>query len=180
MTSDEPLTVLERSICYRGLAEAFRSPAGGASILDESWIPAPSQNAKTEFLEAFEPAVSKTACALYESAHSNREQTSLYEELIRWYDHFGLQRKAKAELPDHVSVELEFMHFLTYREHISADDEQAISTLRRAEKEFLTKHLHPFSVSILGHSEIFANRYRYLCLEHELFLRRHLQDIGEI
>ena len=180
MTSDEPLTVLERSICYRGLAEAFRSPAGGAGILDESWIPAPSQNAKTEFLEAFEPAVSKTACALYESAHSNREQTSLYEELIRWYDHFGLQRKAKAELPDHVSVELEFMHFLTYREHIAAGDEHAVSTLRRAGKEFLTKHLHPFSMSILGHSETFANRYRYLCLEHELFLRRHLQDIGEI
>ncbi len=70
------------------------------------------------------------------------------------------------------------MHFLTYREHLSAGDENAISILRRAENEFLLKHLHPFSLSILGHSEAFANRYRYLCLEHELFVRRHLQDMG--
>ncbi len=179
MDLDEPITVLERSICYRGLAEAFRSPAGGVGILDEDWIPPPSKNAKTEFLEAFEPAVSKTACALYQSAHSSREQTSLYEELIRWYDHFGLQRKAKAELPDHISVELEFMHFLTYREHLSAGDENAISILRRAENEFLLKHLHPFSLSILGHSETYANRFKKLCVECELFIRRHLADFGD-
>ena len=115
MTSDSSLSPLERSVCYRGLAEAFRSPSGGVGILDETWIPLPSEDANTEFLDAFEPSISKTACSLYQSAHSNREQTSLYEELIRWYDHFGLQRKAKAELPDHISVELEFMHFLSCR-----------------------------------------------------------------
>ncbi len=177
MAQNDPITVLERSICYRGLAEAFRSPAGGVGILDESWIPAPSKNAKTEFLEAFEPAVSKTACALYQSAHSSREQTSLYEELIRWYDHFGLQRKAKAELPDHISVELEFMHFLSYREHLAGDDPVAVNTLRRAQKEFLEKHLHPLSMSILGHSSPFANRFRVLCVENEDFLSQQISAL---
>ena len=179
MAQDEPITVLERSICYRGLAEAFRSPAGGVGILDESWIPPPSKNAKTEFLDAFEPSISKSACSLYQSAHSNREQTSLFEELIRWYDHFGLQRKAKAELPDHVSVELEFMHFLTYREHVSAGDESALNNLRRAERDFLSKHLHPFSLSILGHSDAYANRYKNLCVELESFVHRHLLDLSD-
>lgn len=168
------LSALERSVCYHGLAEAFRSPSGGADLLDEDWIPAPSGNAKTEFLEAFEPSVSKTACSLYQSAHSTREQTSLFEELIRWYDHFGLQRKAKAELPDHVSVELEFMHFLSYREHLAGDDPSAVSNLRRAQNSFLSNHLHPLSVSILGHSSPFANRYKVLCERCEQFLREHL------
>ncbi|MEM1198142.1 MAG: molecular chaperone TorD family protein [Pseudomonadota bacterium] len=173
MSAEPPLTALERSVFYRGLAEAFRSPSGGVNVLDESWIPAPSPNAKTEFLEAFEPSVSKAACSLYESAHSNRDQTALFEELIRWYDHFGLQRKAKAELPDHISVELEFMHFLCYREHLSEGDEAAIGPLRRAQKEFLNNHLHPLSISILGYSQPFANRFKVLCGNCEQFLREH-------
>ena len=177
MTSDISLTPLERSVCYRGLAEAFRSPSGGVGILDESWIPLPSEDAKTEFLDAFEPSISKTACSLYQSAHSKREQTSLYEELIRWYDHFGLQRKAKAELPDHISVELEFMHFLSYREHLAGSDADAVKTLRRAQKEFLEKHLHPLSVSILAHSSPFANRYKVLCVENEDFLSQQIKAL---
>jgi nitrate reductase assembly molybdenum cofactor insertion protein NarJ len=31
--------------------------------------------------------------------------------LVRFYGHFGLAREERAELPDHVTVELEFMHF---------------------------------------------------------------------
>lgn len=175
MAQDGSITILERSVCYHGLAEAFRSPSGGVELLDEAWIPRPTKNAKTEFLEAFEPSVSKTACSLYQSTHTNRDQTSLFEELIRWYDHFGLQRKAKAELPDHVSVELEFMHFLTYREHLSGEDKDAVATLHRAQQEFLQNHLHPFSVSILGHSGSFAARYKVLSQELERFLLRHLE-----
>ncbi len=174
MAQDSPITALERSVCYHGLAEAFRSPSGGVNLLDEDWIPLPSENAKTEFLEAFEPSVSKTACSLYQSAHSSREQTSLFEELIRWYDHFGLQRKAKAELPDHVSVELEFMHFLSYREHLADGDDAAVTRLRRAQNTFLLNHLHPFSASISGCSGPFAPRYRVLCERCEQFLREHL------
>ena len=179
MTATAPLNALELSICYRGLAEAFRSPAGGVDVLDENWIPAPSKNAKGEFLNAFEPSVSDTACSLYQSAHSNREQTALFEELIRWYDHFGLQRKAKAELPDHISVELEFMHFLTYREHLAGEDKDAVQTLRRAQKEFLNKHLHPFSMSISSRSEPFAPRYKALCGNCEQFLREHISTLDE-
>lgn len=177
MAQDPPLSALERSVCYRGLAEAFRSPKGGVGILDESWIPEPSENARSEFLEAFEPSVSKIACSLYQSAHSTREQTSLYEELIRWYDHFGLQRKARAELPDHISVELEFMHFLTYREHLAGEDLEAVSRLQRAQREFLEKHLHPFTMSILEHSSPFANRFKVLCVEIEGFASQHIKAL---
>lgn len=177
MAQDPPLSALERSVCYRGLAEAFRSPAGGSGILDDAWIPAPSEDAKTEFLQAFEPSISKTACSLYQSTHSGREQTSLYEELIRWYDHFGLQRKAKAELPDHISVELEFMHFLSYSEHLADQNPDAVKTLQRAQREFLEKHLHPLSMSILGYSSAFANRYKVLCVETEGFLSQHIKAL---
>ncbi len=144
----EAMSALERSVCYRGFAEAFRSPGGGADIFDETLIPLPSKDASAEFLGAFDPSVSKSGCSLYESAHSEREQMALYEELVRWYDHFGLQRKTRAELPDHISIELEFMHFLAYREHVMESHRDSVETLRSAQRAFLEKHLFPLTKAI--------------------------------
>jgi TorA maturation chaperone TorD len=78
------------------------------------------------FMDAFDPAVSKRASSLHASTHVNREQTDLYQELIRWYDHFGLKRRDGGELPDHLAVMLEFMQFLTFQEQANAADAKAV------------------------------------------------------
>ncbi|MEM7425899.1 MAG: molecular chaperone TorD family protein [Pseudomonadota bacterium] len=172
------MSALERSLCYRGFAEAFRSPRGGTQILSEEVIPAPSVDANTEFLEAFEPSVSKSACSLYASAHSGREQMALYEELIRWYDHFGLQRKARAELPDHVSVLLEFLHFLAHREHVCFEAGEDVSSLLKAQREFLEKYLLPLSASIAGATLNAPERYRVLASELNSFVQQRFVKLN--
>ena len=134
---------LERSAAYGAFAAAFRSGDGGVDVLDESVLPSPPHDAAKAFMEAFDPAVSKRAVSLHASTHVNREQTDLYQELIRWYDHFGLKRRDGGELPDHLSVMLEFVQFLTFQEHANADDSAAVTTLHTAQADFVSRHLVP-------------------------------------
>ena len=178
MSADEALSALERSVIYRGFADAFRSPRGGTDILSDDLIPPPSGNANTEFLEAFDQAVSKDACSLYASAHSSREQMSLYEELIRWYDHFGLQRKAKAELPDHITVLLEFMHFLSHREHVCLEGGEDTSSLLKAQSEFLEKHVVPLAHAVSAGTREASERYWVLAVELSAFTRQHFEQLS--
>lgn len=137
-----------RSLTFRAFAEAFRSPNGGAEIFDESLIPPPTATSNAAFLTAFDPAVSDQACSLYEGSYGTRERTALFEELVRWYDLFGLSREEQADLPDHISVQLEFMHFLTFLEGRHAKDQETRRSLRKAQSDFLERHLIPFSARI--------------------------------
>jgi DMSO reductase family type II enzyme chaperone len=60
------------------------------------------------------------------------------EDLVRFYDFFGYSLAERfAWAPDHLSVELEFMHFLCYGES-SADDDALPFQLAQA--DFATRH----------------------------------------
>jgi DMSO reductase family type II enzyme chaperone len=141
MPPSVPSPALERSTIYRGFADAFRAPGGGADVLDAAIAPARDARVEREFLEAFDPAISRRACALFESQHTGWQQAALFEELVRAYDHFGLRRKDTAELPDHICVELEFLHFLTFQEHLHASDAEAVASVRLAQHDFIERHL---------------------------------------
>ena len=115
---------------YAGLAATFRHPeAGQAHVL-----------APPEYLAAFDPAVSPDAVSLHESSYVSCEASALLEELVRFYEFFGLRRRSEALLPDHLSVELEFMHFLSAREDAAAEA-RATAALRLAQRDFLDRHL---------------------------------------
>jgi DMSO reductase family type II enzyme chaperone len=64
----------------------------------------------------------------------------LMEELVRFYEHFGLQTNA-GDHPDHVSAELEFMHYLAFKETAAIAHQQDVPDLRRAQRDFLERHL---------------------------------------
>jgi DMSO reductase family type II enzyme chaperone len=100
--------------------------------------------------------------SLHASTHVNREQTDLYQELIRWYDHFGLKRRDGGELPDHLAVMLEFMQFLTFQEHANAEDAKAVQTLHTAQADFASRHLVPVVQEIVSKTEVDTPRYREL------------------
>ena len=59
---------------------------------------------------------------------------------MRFYEFFGLAHREGAEMPDHLSVELEFMHFLTHLEAQTREAE-ALDSLRRAQHDFLSRHV---------------------------------------
>src|SRR3972149_6534796 len=67
---------------------------------------------------------------------------AVMEEATRFYHHFGLSLGGQSrELPDHLTTELEFMHFLTFREVAALENGQDRGPYVRAERDFLQRHL---------------------------------------
>jgi DMSO reductase family type II enzyme chaperone len=164
------MTPLERSAVYGGFADAFRKSDGGTDVLDEAMVPPPTEDAAKAFMAAFDPAISKTAVSLHASAHTERDQTDLYQELIRWYDHFGLKRRDGGELPDHLSVMLEFLQFLTAQEEANAGDAEAVGSLHAAQKDFVVRQLLPLVEAVISKLETQQPRYHALPLALRAFL----------
>ena len=134
MTNDSAcLDAAERSDIYKSLASAFTYPQEGRGATNVSGA---------EYTSAFDPSVSEGACSLHEASYVDQDQSSLFEELTRFYDYFGLSRPDDALLPDHIAVELEFMHYLTYLEQqMDASKSGDLKSLRLAQRDFLTRHL---------------------------------------
>ena len=122
----------ERSAVYRVLAEAFTYTGAQSSAFG---ISGPDYN------DAFDPSVEADACSLREGAHGEEDQSSLFEELMRFYEFFGLGRGEGVEMPDHLSVELEFMHYLTHLENQVLDKPDDLVSVRLAQHDFIERHV---------------------------------------
>ena len=72
-------------------------------------------------------------------------EAGVKEEIVRFYDFFGYELTPERQwAPDHLAVELEFLHFLAFRES-RATASQAIESdaelsLRLAQRDFLSRH----------------------------------------
>jgi DMSO reductase family type II enzyme chaperone len=153
---------LERSQVYRAFAAAFRAPDGGSDLFGPDVLPPPPPDAATLFVDTFDPALSKEAVSLSGRTWLKREQADLFEELVRWYSFFDLKRAGSAELPDHIAVELDFMHYLAWREHLHDGGADALASLRRAERDFLTRHLTPMATGLAAALAHRSDRYAVL------------------
>ena len=80
-------------------------------------------------------------CSLNSQFYGNDAPLTLLEELVRFYNFFGLTSgDAPAnELPDHLSTQFEFLHFLCYQEALG--EEGTVDDYRRAQRDFLEHHL---------------------------------------
>lgn len=68
------------------------------------------------------------------------QSSGLREDIVRFYDFFGYGLdKRFAWAPDHLSVELEFMHYLCYQEASGAGD---ILSFQLAQADFAERHLN--------------------------------------
>ncbi len=70
--------------------------------------------------------------------------SKLFEELFRYYEHFGLNLtdNDNANWPDSILVELEFMYYLCHLESIAGSEDDVLS-LQRGQRDFITRHLAP-------------------------------------
>jgi DMSO reductase family type II enzyme chaperone len=155
----------ERSLIYGRLSRVFSYPLkddyeaiiGGyylepfyllgeeiISLLERISYPSSLEEWQQEYTQLFDVGMGTGGppCPLYEGCYRpDWGRSKLFEELLRFYDFFGLGLSPDSrELPDHLTVELEFMHFLTYQE---AKAEDNISYLR-AQRDFLKRHLIPW------------------------------------
>jgi TorA maturation chaperone TorD len=84
-------------------------------------------------------------CALYETAAGSDgdgfRQSQALADLAGFYRAFGLT--VAVDRVDHVAVELEFMHYLAYREAYALERHgpEAVAVLRDAQQRFLAEHL---------------------------------------
>lgn len=170
---EEAARALVRSQIYRALALAFRHPdaesagalAGIAPALVAAAagrVPAGVRGALSELAAAVEGAdleslkeqyvetfghVTVPDCPLYETACGMGDpflQPQTLADLAGFYRAFGLEMAGDArERADHLTVELEFMHYLAYREAYALEHhgEERTAVIRDAERRFLEAHL---------------------------------------
>jgi len=88
--------------------------------------------------------------SFHERTYTNDAASKLFEELFRYYEHFGLDLKDNdnANWPDSILVEMEFMYYLSHLESIAGDEGDVLS-LRRGQRDFLKRHLAPLLSGIV-------------------------------
>lgn len=128
--TEDVLLAVDASPIYAGYARAFRYPE------DEDHVLSPS-----EYIAAFDQGASTSAVSIHEATYVDLDSSGLFEELVRFYEHFGLRRNEDAELPDHFGVELEFMHFLCELEHHGGLTGQDVTSVRKAQRDFIDRHI---------------------------------------
>jgi len=83
----------------------------------------------------------KPPCPLYGGAYGGAERLAVMEEVVRFYDHFGLRMaQAVNEMPDALGTELEFLHFLAGRQADVLATRGDAGPFERAEHDFLERH----------------------------------------
>ena len=93
-----------------------------------------------EYTRLFDAGVSGPPCALYGGEYTGARMQTM-EELIRFYNFFSLSMsETPHELPDHLVTELEFLHFLTFRESELARIGEDVTDMQRAERDFIARH----------------------------------------
>lgn len=96
-------------------------------------------------ISAFDAGIPEPPCPPYEGFYLNRSRTSIMLDITEFYRYFGLamsRRDGKRELPDHLCAELEFLHFLVFKESQARIDEDAefLGGYLLAQKDFLRRH----------------------------------------
>lgn len=94
----------------------------------------------SEFMRLFEVGLPGPKCSLNESQYLGG-QAKVFEDLVRFYNFFDLSAAQARELPDHLRIELDFMHFLTFKETERIHSGMDAGSFVRAERDFLERHL---------------------------------------
>jgi DMSO reductase family type II enzyme chaperone len=130
------------------LAEALRSvlaevdPALAASGSWEALREAGAEpdDLAVEYTRLFDVGSSGPPCPLYGGLYGGARMKTM-EEAVRFYNHFGLSMaESPRELPDHIMTQLEFLHFLAFREAEALEGDDDPSPFQRAQRDFVSRH----------------------------------------
>lgn len=93
-----------------------------------------------EYTRLFDVGMSGPPCPLHGGLYGGVRMTVM-EEAVRFYNHFGLQiDESERELPDHLQTELEFLHYLSFREAEALLEGGDPGAFRRGQRDFLARH----------------------------------------
>jgi DMSO reductase family type II enzyme chaperone len=129
----------EVALLLREALAAVAAPLGegGAAALADAGC---ADDLAVEYTRLFDVGPGGPPCPLYEGAYG-AARTTVMEECLRFYRHFGLTlAESPRELPDHLVTELEFLHFLAFREAEACERGGDPGPFRRAARDFLARH----------------------------------------
>lgn len=133
---DGSLLALVRTLCA---AVAARLCDGLA--LDALHEPEASKEAlAVEYTRLFDAGMHGTSCSLNGGLQVG-PQMKVMEEAVRFYNHFGLTLpEDRKELPDHLTTELEFLHFLSCGEQDLSAAGKPTRAYEMAQRDFIARH----------------------------------------
>jgi DMSO reductase family type II enzyme chaperone len=100
----------------------------------------PEDELAVEYTRLFDVGAGGPPCPLYDGAYGGARMKTM-EECVRFYHHFGLAlSESPRELPDHLVTELEFLHFLAFREAEALERGEDAGDYRRAARDFALRH----------------------------------------
>jgi len=155
--------ISDRSLVYKLLSRAWQYPdntvytwlAGkfqkalkrglkaSGTKLETSVIPPQKSQVKlaADYTSNFDVGLAKPACSLNEGLCSGLDRLTVFKELVLFYNHFGLSSADSKFLPDHLVMELEFMHYLSFKEEVAISQKEDPYPYIRAQRDFLERHL---------------------------------------
>ncbi len=96
---------------------------------------------QSEYIRLFDVGAAGPPCPLYGGVYAG-DRMKVMEDATRFYNFFHLRLSPEMhELPDHITTELEFLHYLTFREAEARQRGLDPTPLLRAERDFLARHL---------------------------------------
>lgn len=138
--SERVKDILENLARHTGYIST-ETAAGFMSALDSPTL----EDCQVEYVRLFDY---RPKCGIYESAYVKTEgenPAKLQLQIEECYSRFGLgTSEGFSDPPDHLSIELEFMHFLTNQEAEAMDQghEEEMEICLQAQREFSTNHLN--------------------------------------
>jgi DMSO reductase family type II enzyme chaperone len=95
---------------------------------------------QAEYIRLFEVGAIRPPCPLYGGEWGPARKRTM-EEVLRFYRFFGMKVDERArELPDHVTIELEFLKVLAFEEGMARATGVDAAPLLRAQRDFLERH----------------------------------------
>lgn len=92
------------------------------------------------FTRLFDVGVAGPPCPLHGGLWS-KDRMKTMEEALRFYRHFGLSlAESPREVPDHLIAELEFLHYLGFREAEALQAGSDAGPYQRAQRDFIARH----------------------------------------
>lgn len=134
--------ILDGSL-FREMRDAAAGLPYASTLAAQPWpaVPTRADELEAGYCALFDATRPKGgAASLNEKDHVEIERSQLWEELLRFYDHFGLDFSTErvGEFPDHLVAELDFVHYLAFLE---AGTEADGDDFARARQDFLARHL---------------------------------------
>ncbi|MBT4521799.1 MAG: hypothetical protein HOC23_17510 [Halieaceae bacterium] len=126
----------ELMACLAQIAPDLENEVNGSALAQTGT----NDDLQLEYTRLFDVTSSAAGCSLHSGFYRGPRMSQM-EELLRFYNHFGLSLiEGQSELPDHLTTQLEFLQFLSYCEAeliakgTDADDQ------RRAKRDFVARY----------------------------------------